>query len=102
MLIKETAPGDRGIASIPIWEFTMMASRNRIILRISPESWIDYAVSKTGLRVFGLNGMIAVDSCIMPGDFHKDPADRIIVATARSLNATLVIMDQKTSRLSPC
>ena len=94
-VIQNTRPKERAIASISIWEFAMMASRGRIQLSISPKKWIDYAVNKTGLRVLELNGKIAVESCNLPGDFNKDPADRIIVATARIHKATLITKDQK-------
>lgn len=94
-IIKNTPPGERAIASISIWEFAMMASRGRIKLSISSKKWIDYAVNKTGLRVLELNGDIAVESCNLPGEFHKDPADRIIVATARVHKAILITKDQK-------
>ena len=94
-IIQSTRPKERAIASISIWEFAMMASRGRIQLSISPKKWIDYAVNKTGLQVLELNGKIAVESCNLPGNFHKDPADRIIVATARIHEATLITKDQK-------
>lgn len=94
-LIKKTPPGERAIASISIWEFAMMVSRNKIRLSIPPEKWLDYAVNKTGLTVFDLSGKIALESCSLPGDFHKDPADRIIVATARVAKATLITKDKK-------
>jgi len=38
---------------------------------------------------------MAIDACTLPGDFHADPADRILVATARAENATLVTRDEK-------
>ena len=94
-IIQNTQPGDRAIASISIWEFAMMASRGRIQLSISAEKWIDYAVNKTGIRVVELNEKIALESCTLPGEFHKDPADRIIVATTRINKATLITKDQK-------
>ncbi len=94
-LIKKTQTDQRAIASISIWEFAMMTSRGRIQLSISPDEWINYAVNKTGLRVLELSGETAVESCNLPGNFHNDPADRIIVATARIHKATLISKDQK-------
>ena len=94
-LIDKTPPDQRTIASISIWEFAMMVMRNRINLTISPEEWLDYAINNTGLRVLELNPKIALESFNLPGNFHKDQADRIITATARICRCQLVTKDQK-------
>ena len=94
-LIKKTPPDQRAIASISIWEFAMMVTRGRIELMISPDEWLDYAVHKTGLAIVELNPQIAMESSSLPGEFHKDPADRIIVATARVSRCQLISRDQK-------
>ena len=94
-LITKMPPEQRAIASISIWEFAMMVTRGRIELTISPDEWLDYAINKIGLTILELNSKIALESCNLPGNFHKDPADRIIVATARIHNMTLITKDQK-------
>jgi PIN domain nuclease of toxin-antitoxin system len=94
-IIQRTKPDNRTVASISLWEFAMMVGRGRIELRTTAEQWLDYAIHKTGLRVLELTPKVAVESCELPGDFHRDPADRIIVATARINSATLVTKDQK-------
>lgn len=93
--IERTAFGQRCIASISLWEFAMMAQRGRIQLTISPQEWLDYALQEAKTRVLPISAEIALDSCNLPGEFHKDPADRLIVATARSYNISLVTKDQK-------
>ena len=93
--VKNTPTDHRAIASISIWEFAMMASRGKINVKIAPEQWLDNAIHKTGLQVFDLSPKVALESCNLPGNFHKDPADRIIVATSRIHNLTLVTKDQK-------
>ena len=94
-LITKMPPEQRAIASISIWEFAMMVTRGRIELTISPDEWLDYAINKTGLTILELNSKIALESCNLPGNFHKDPADRIIVATARVSQSQLITKDQK-------
>lgn len=94
-LIKNTVVDERAIASISIWEFAMMAQRGRIKMKMTAEQWLDYAINKTGIQVLELSPKVAVESCQLPGDFHADPADRIIVATARINGATLVTKDRK-------
>ena len=73
----------------------MMVTRGRIELTISPDEWLDYAINQTGLTILELNSKIALESCNLPGNFHKDPADRIIVATARVSRSQLITKDQK-------
>ena len=73
----------------------MMAAKKRIELNISPLKWMTRAISETGITVSELSPDIAIDACNLPGEFHKDPADRIIVATARVHNLTLLTKDQK-------
>ncbi len=73
----------------------MMAAKKRIELKISPAKWLSRALDETGITVVELLPDIAIDSCNLPGQFHPDPADRIIVATARLNNLTLLTKDQK-------
>ncbi len=94
-LIRKTPSEQRAIASISIWEFAMMVTRGRIKLSISPDEWLDYAINKTGITILYLNSKIALESCNLPGDFHKDPADRIIVAATRVSRSKLITKDQK-------
>jgi len=74
-MIARTRPNRRAIASISIWEFAMMVTRERITLKVSPEEWLDYAINKTGLNIIEITPQIALESCRLPGDFHDDPAD---------------------------
>ena len=94
-LIKRTPVDERAIASISIWEFAMMVSKGRIQMKMSPEQWLDHATEKTGIQILELTPKVAIESCQLPGSFHADPADRIIVATARINGATLITKDKK-------
>jgi PIN domain nuclease of toxin-antitoxin system len=94
-LIKKTLTNQRAIASISIWEFAMMMVKGRINVKIDPKLWLDNAIKNSGLKVIELSPEIALESCNLPSDFHKDPADQIIVATARIHNLTLLTKDRK-------
>ena len=93
--IRETKTDQRAIASISIWEFAMMAARKKIELKITPAEWLLYALGKTGIRVMEISPEVAIEACSLPGNFHKDPADRIIVATARVNHRALITKDKK-------
>jgi len=93
--IKKTLIDQRAIASISIWEFAMMMVKGHIRVKIDPKLWLDNAIRNSGLKVIELSPEIALESCNLPGNFHKDPADQIIVATARIHNLTLLTKDRK-------
>jgi PIN domain nuclease of toxin-antitoxin system len=58
--------------------------------------WLERALASSGLTLLPLaQPTVMVDACTLPGEFHADPADRILVATARAENATLVTRDEK-------
>nr|WP_267872092.1 MULTISPECIES: PIN domain-containing protein [unclassified Moorena] len=59
------------------------------------QEWFEIALAQEGVILFSITPAIAVDAQSLPGDFHKDPADRIIVATARLSNCSIVTVDQK-------
>ena len=93
--IRQTKSDQRMIASISIWEFAMMAAKKRIRLKVSLAKWLSRALKETGLGVIEISPEIAIDASNLPGNFHKDLADRLIVATARVNNLRLVTKDEK-------
>ena len=94
-IIKENSPDKRAIASISMWEFSMMVKTGKVEINIPTDQWLDQAVNSTGIEVYELNTKIAAESCNLPGEFHQDPADRIITATARINNITVITKDKK-------
>jgi PIN domain nuclease of toxin-antitoxin system len=94
--IESAASGGRLLLSaISVWEVGMLESKGRIRLHSPCEQWVKEALAMPGLTLAPLTWEIAVDSSRLPEPFHGDPADRIIVATARRMRAKLVTRDQK-------
>jgi PIN domain nuclease of toxin-antitoxin system len=60
--------------------------------------WFDQALARPGIRLLELTPRIVVESVQLPGGFHRDPADQIIVATARVYDCPLVTTDAKILR----
>jgi PIN domain nuclease of toxin-antitoxin system len=89
------ASGTLRIAAISFWEIALLASRGRIVLGKSIGLWLDEALADPGLTVDPLSPQIAIESFALPGGFHRDPADQLIVATARVTNATLMTRDRR-------
>ena len=67
----------------------------RLVLSVPVDEWIEQALAYPGVRLLNLTPQIAVESTRLPGDFHRDPADQIIVATVRVLNVPLVTADER-------
>jgi PIN domain nuclease of toxin-antitoxin system len=91
---RAAASGQLRVAAISVWEAALLASRGRVALGRPLAQWITEAVSAPGLSIEPLLPQIAVEACSLPEAFHRDPADRLIVATARVANATLMTRDQ--------
>ncbi len=84
-----------GIAAISVWEVGMLAMKGRIRLEKPVLSWIKDALALPGIELLPLTPEIAVESTQLPNDFHGDPADRLIIATARLHQLTLLTHDGK-------
>lgn len=84
-----------GISAISCWEVAKLVERGRLILPIPIADWFEQAFSYTGMSIIELTPRICIESTQLPGDFHHDPADQLIVATARVHGCPLVSMDQK-------
>jgi PIN domain nuclease of toxin-antitoxin system len=83
------------VAAISLWELAMLASRGRVVLGKPMNLWLEAALVEPGPIVEPLDAGVAIESCQLPGNFHRDPADRIIVATARVINATVMSRDRR-------
>jgi PIN domain nuclease of toxin-antitoxin system len=82
------------VSAVTPWEIGLLASKKRINLHVDTLAWVRVALSKPGIRLAPLEPEIAVGSNQLPFEMHADPADRILVATARHLGATLVTADR--------
>ena len=87
------------ISPVVAWEAGLLA-RNSSPARVlgfgaDPQTWYAELLAEPGTRECVLDGAIALASTMLPGDFHKDPADRFLVATARSLDCSLMTRDSK-------
>jgi len=84
-----------GISAISVWEVAKLVELNRIVLTKDIHEWIQTALSYQKIQLIPLSPDISVESSRLPGDFHKDPADQLIVATSRILNCPLITSDNK-------
>ena len=87
-----------GISAISLWEVAKLVEYGRVELPTEIGSWFDSVLGHPGFSVLPLTPEIAVGSTTLPGEFHSDPFDQIIVATARVHQCSLVTSDRQIIR----
>ena len=76
--------GTLAVSAISVWELAMLVKRGRLRLTTAVTSWIEASVRPPGVRIIPVGTALALDSVQLPDfDHHKDPADRLILSTAR-------------------
>jgi len=95
MVDRATAGEGAFISAITPWELSMGVERGRLRLGEAVEEWVAGAMASPGLRMIPLDPEIAIAAARLPRAFMNDPADQIIVATARHLRLPLITADHK-------
>ena len=78
-----------------MWEIFLLVKKNKIDLKMSTQDWITKIEKLSFVSFVPMENRIAHEAVNLPGKFHKDPADRFIVATARLLEIPLITADKK-------
>lgn len=91
---------ERGLAvsAINFWEVSMLQRRNRVSLSLPVRQWRDIVLDTPGITEAPLTGAVAIESVELPGNLHSDPADRILIATARLNGWALATRDERILR----
>jgi PIN domain nuclease of toxin-antitoxin system len=92
---KELVDGALIISSISAWEIAILVAKGRLVLSMDVSSWLATVATIERVQFMPVDNEIAVKSTELPGEFHKDPADRLIVSTARKFAVSLVTADEK-------
>ncbi len=92
-------PENRPVLSdISLWEFATLVDMGRVKIRQSVEEWLHLAASPATVKIQPITPAIVAEMNRLPAGFHRDPADRLIVATARCLKLPLATKDRKIRR----
>ena len=83
------------VSDITLWEIATLVELGRVRLAIPLRQWLDQATASPIVERLNISPAIAAETATLPAHFHRDPADRIIVATARILGATLLTNDER-------
>lgn len=92
-IVEASKATEVGVSAITPWEIALLVEKGRLRLAREVAEWLDAALAAPGVRLLPIEPRIALDSVRLPGAFHPDPADRLIVATARRWGATLITAD---------
>ncbi|MBV9868337.1 MAG: type II toxin-antitoxin system VapC family toxin [Abitibacteriaceae bacterium] len=94
-LLEANKENGLGVSVISCWEVSKLIAAQRISFSRPIEEWIRLALARPHVQLLDFTPQIAIESTQLPGDFHRDPADQIIVATARVYDCELITVDAK-------
>jgi PIN domain nuclease of toxin-antitoxin system len=97
-LEKFEAKGQLFVSAISLLEIASMARRKRISLPVALSDWLERALEEANIGLIAISPRIASETALLPEEFHGDPADRLIAATARVANLTLCTHDKEVLR----
>jgi PIN domain nuclease of toxin-antitoxin system len=94
--LDRLAPDERPLlCDISLWEVATLVERRRLSFSIPFDAWLQAAAHPRTVRVLPVTPEVAREVAVLPKTFHRDPADRLIVATCRVLDAALLTHDQQ-------
>jgi PIN domain nuclease of toxin-antitoxin system len=94
-LIQDNVRSGLEVSAISCWEVAKLVQYGRLQLACPLEDWMEQALAYPGVQLLELTPRIAIESTKLPGTFHRDPADQIIVATARVYDIPLLSVDSR-------
>jgi PIN domain nuclease of toxin-antitoxin system len=94
-LIQDNVRSGLEVSAISCWEVAKLVQYGRLELACPLEDWMEQALAYPGVQLLELTPRIAIESTKLPGTFHRDPADQIIVATARVYDIPLLSVDSR-------
>jgi len=92
---RSQAKGELSLSLISVWEVAKKVEKAHLVLDRPVDQWLELAVARRGLHLVELTRPILVESCKLPPPFHGDPADQLIVATARDRDAAIITKDER-------
>lgn len=83
------------VSSITAWETALLASLNRVTFAVSVDDWFADLTRVSAVEFVPIDNEIGIQAVLLPDEFQRDPADRIIVATARKFGVPIITADEK-------
>lgn len=83
------------VSAISLWETALLVERGRLELQAPLDRWLAMATDTSLVTLVPITPVIAAATADLPSDFHRDPADRILVATSRVLGVPMLTYDRR-------
>jgi PIN domain nuclease of toxin-antitoxin system len=99
-VIEESVNSTIYVSAISVWEIYLLVNKGRLQLAIDIDRFIERIESMPFIHFIPIDNRIAAKSVMLPGDFHRDPADRMIVASAREKGVPLITGDERIRKYS--
>jgi PIN domain nuclease of toxin-antitoxin system len=93
-LAREEKKGEIVVSAISVWEIAVKLQLGKLTLPMDIHAWFDRAASYPSTHVEPVTPRDGIESTLLPGSFHKDPADRLIIALARRHGVPLITRDR--------
>lgn len=94
-ILQQNEATGLGVSVISCWEIAKLVECGRLDLSCPVLDWFDTSLGYPGIQLLDLTPEIAAESAALPGEFHRDPADQMIVATARVNDCPVLTLDRK-------
>lgn len=95
ILVRTSPEAPVLLSDISLWEVATLVSLGRLAVTVPLREWLENAAAPPLVRRCAVSPAVAAAVAALPDDFHRDPADRIIVATAQVHGATLLTRDRR-------
>lgn len=95
MLAKASPDTPLELSDVSLWEVATLVSLGRLAVTMPLREWLEAAAAPPLVQRRGISPAVAAEVAALPDSFHRDPADRIIIATARVHDATLLTRDER-------
>lgn len=82
------------VSAISVWEIGVLQAKGRVQLSAPLRDWVNNALAPTGISLLPLDAETASESTLLPGEPHGDPADRFLMAAARTKGIVLATRDE--------
>ncbi len=95
--VLDSLPADRRpfLCDISLWEVAMLVERSRLAVDVPIDEWLEAAAHPRSVNLLAVSPRIAAEVARLPETFHRDPADRLIVATSRAHRIPLLTHDDR-------
>lgn len=94
-IVEDNKDNGLGVSIISCWEVAKLVEHGKLVLAHPIKQWMKQALAQKGVQLLDLTPQIVIESTQLPGTFHRDPADQMIVATARVYGIGLLTVDTK-------